>query len=663
MTRNCKEWYENLTSTAEAILNDDLTGLARNMSEQMRIERYNEIKADENELRFDFNQECPNFRTNSELDRDRSRLRLARLWIVASFYKEGDVPTALANEFSDAAIEAAVDFDRYKQFDVLSEEQISKRIRRMEGEVYELVTEYTDSQLSNLDEVTDNPKVQQDVIRQLNEEYDERLAKVRQGFYTYVEEHRGLGGMISAVEDAIESVSEAQATREATTAELQEQIEELSTEIEQGFRQQRSTVERQIRSVEQQVAHSNPELEEIKTQLESIDVDGARREYRETIDELENAIADTQNLESRLERQIEELKEAKRESEDAEDAIAENVTNIVDEELQDLERQRDQIRSEIQRLRQERESIESASDQLVERQEDITERVQEIEQSVETDSGGIDGESVVTPVVARLMELDYIGRFETNVRNIQTIYMGNRTRDIPDGYWEDRSVRRNQRPKLADLVDEKSANQFPVNRSAQYEITSSQYLGLTHEAEMILEAAVVSDLEAHATNGFDATPADLEDLLSYVNRTVYEAEREDVMYLLGLASPTGWTDAVEQKIANDGVSRTRFSRHVSVVLVDLQDGSIVYDESDSVADRNSSLFTLPVDEEKIQACVDDIQDRFERPGFGTEGVILDNLVAEEGYDHHIVKRAFDYYTDERGYEQRFVDDQLVLFGE
>lgn len=650
-------------STAEPILNDDLNGLARNMSEQMRIERYNELKSNENELRFDFNQECSNFRTESELNSDRSRLRVARLWIVASFDKQGSVPRTLANDFSTAAIEAAVDFDRYRQFDVLTEEQISKRIRRMEGEVYELVEEYTDSQLSNLDELTDDPDVQQDVIMKLNEKYDERLEKVRQGFYTYVEEVRGLGGMVSAVEEAIEEVSTAKSTRKQTASELEARLEELSTRVEEGFQQQRTVVERQIKSVERKVATSDPELENIKAQLESIDINAAEREYRETTTELENAIEETKQLESRLSSQIDELKNAKNKSEKTNESITDSVTDIVNNELQAMEQQRNQLRSEIERLRQERESVESACIQLTDRQEDLSERVEEIEQSVDSDDGGIDGESVVTPIVARLMELDYIGRFETSIRDVPSIYTGDRSFEASDDYWKDRGERRNQRPMLADVVDEDTVSQFPVNRAARYEITSSRYLGLSSDTEMVIEAAVVSDLEAHATNGFDAAPADLEDLLSYVNQTVHEAEQKEVTYLLGLASPTGWTDAVEKQLVSDSLSRTRYSRHVSIVLIDLQEGRIVWDETDPVADRNSSLFKLPVDEERIKTCIDDIKGRLERAGFGTDGVVLNNIVSEEGYKPHVVKRSFDYYTEKRGYDQRFVDDQLVLFAD
>lgn len=647
--------------TAETILNDDLSGLARNMSEQVRIEQYNQIKSDENELRFDFARECPSFRTQSELEQDRSQLRLARLWIAASFYKDGSVPRSMEDDFSEAALQAAVDFDRYKQFDVLDEDQISRRIRRMEGEVYELVKDYTNSQLANLDELTDDPDVQQDVIRQLNQKYDDRLEKVRKGFYTYVEEVRGLGGMVSAVEEAIKDVSNAKATKESVQSELSERLDKLESTVEQGFRQQETTIEQEIRLVEQELAGTDPEIEEIKSRLD--DIDTTSEEFRQTTSQLRAAIKDAQQMEDRLDSQIEELKSTRTKSQQAEDsAIADEVTDIVDDELNELKRQREELQDEIRRLQREREGLESAREQLDERQEHLTNRVDEIEQSVKTEEGGIDGDSVVTPLIARLLELDYIGRFETSMRDTSSIYTGEDTYDIPDGYWSGRSERSSQRPELEQYLDEKtSAEQFPENVSARYEITSSQFLGLSDTREMIIEASVVSDLEALATNGFDATPSTLKDLLSHVNQTVQEAEQQEVTHLLALASPNGWTDAVEQQITDKGISRTRFSRHVSIILVDLQDGSLIYDRSDPVAERNRSLFELPVDNERIQECIDDIRDRLDRVGLGTDEVILDHVVSDEGYDPHIVKRAFDYYVKEENYQQQYVDNQLVLY--
>lgn len=658
---NCKRKLRDLRSTADRVLDEDLAALSR-MSERVRIEKYNEIKANEEKLIWEFKDQCPDIRTDQEFDRIRSQFRLARLLLAASFYTDGDVPPALADDFAEAALDAAVDFERYKQFDVLSEDQINRRIRRMEGEVYELVTEYTNSQLANMDELVDDPNVQQDLVDQLTDRYDQRLEKVRQGFYTYVEE-RGLQGMVTAIEDAIETVSEAQETQQAVERELAAELDDLSAQLERGFERQRQTVERRLQSVERELATTDPDVAAIRDRLDEFEAADVAEDYRETVADLEDAIEETSRLESRLESQIDELETAKRESSEVdESAVAEEVATIVDDELDELTAQRESIRAEVTRLERERESIEEARERLDERQRGLEERVEEIETSVDDGEGGIDGESLVTPTIARLLELDYVGRFETSMHEVPSIRLPEESFEVPDGYWDDRSERRNERPRLGTLLDEsENPERYPVNRAARYEVTDSRYLGLSRSTEMVVEAAVFSDLEAHATNGFDAAPATLEDLLTYVNQSVYEAEDKELTYLLGIASPTGWTDGVRRQIAADGVSRTRFSRHVSVVLVDLQDGSLVYDESDPIARENSTLFELPVDDERVADCVADVESRLEGVGFGSDTVALGTLASEEGYDPHVVKRAFDRFTDRGGYAQQYVDDQLVLY--
>lgn len=661
MTTNCEQRLDDLRSTATRILDEDLAALSR-MSDRIRIEKYNEIKSNEEELVWgDFRDECGQIRTSPEFDSIRSELRLARLLTAASFHKDGAVPDPLGDDFADAALDAAVDFERYKQFDVLSEEQISRRIRDMDGEVYELAKEYTDSQIANMDELIDNPSVQQDLIDVLSDQYDDRLEKVRQGFFTYVEVH-GIGGTVEAIEEAIEAVSDAQAVQRDVEQDLRSEIEALSEQLDRGFERQRRNVEQEIQAVEREIATSDPDTEAIRKELERLDVGGVADDYRETVAELEDTIERTESLEANLASEIEKLQTAKAESADADESgIAEEVATIVDDELGGLEAQRERIQTEVRRLQNERESIEVARERLDERQTDLSDRVDEIETSVGDGDGGIDGESVVTPTMARLLELDYVGRFETSIRDASSIRLPNETFEVPEGYWEQRSERRNQRPRLGSMLDDgQNPERFPINRSARYEITSSRFLGLSRETETVIEAAVFSHLDAYATNGFDGAPADLDDLLTYVNQSVYEAETEDMRVLLGIASPTGWTDAVRERIATDDISRTRFSRHVSIVLVDLQDGSLVYDESDPVARENSALFELPLDDDRVEACVADIEDRFEDVGFASDMIALGELVSDGGYDPHIVKRAFGRFSDQPGYSQQYIDDQLVL---
>lgn len=150
-------------------------------------------------------------------------------------------------------------------------------------------------------------------------------------------------------------------------------------------------------------------------------------------------------------------------------------------------------------------------------------------------------------------------------------------------------------------------------------------------------------------------PANLDDLLSIANEAVHEAELGVYTYLLGVASPTGWMDRVLEQIQDDEFARTRFSQHVSLCLIDLQDGTVVYDESDPVAAENASLFEPPVDAERIEDCVQTIRAEYVTDIL-QETVLLRDVTEELGYDSHIVKRAFNRLEHGGVGEQFFVED-------
>jgi hypothetical protein len=655
---NCQDWLNELTYAGEQILNEDLAALKR-MSDRSRMERYNELKSNEEEFSWEFGKECNNFLTSDEEDRLRGELRLARLLLAASFYSEGELPRAMEGDFIEAELQAVVEFDRYKQFDALSQEQIEGRIRRMEGEVYELVQDYTSTQIANMDELIDNPEVQQDVIERLVERYDDRRERIRQGLFVYVETH-GMEHMVESIEAAVEAVADASSERKQIKEMLRSELTELEASLETGFRQQRKQVESQLHTVEQTIASETIDINEVRAEIEDVGgIDDG------TLGELQTAIDRTQTLESELDKKITQLEDARKNVKESDDNKREEVTEIIGSELEQITEQRSELRAEIDRLQREREQIEHARDRLEGRQQDLESQVNDMEESLDTKGDlsegidGIDGSEVVTASTAKLFEMDYIGRFDTKMHEVDTLHLPDKDFEIPDDYWEGRSQRRNRAPHMVQLLEGKDGERvesYPTNPMARYEVTESRYLGLSEQTEMIIGATVYSNLEAHAANGFDSAAADIEDLLSFVNEAVREADRKEVPYLLGIASPTGWTDQLKTKITADEFARTHYSRQVSICLIDLRDGELIYDESDSVAADNISLFERAVGAERVTECVEMIQSEY-IDGFGRETIGLEEITAQHGYDGHVVKRAFERLEKDGHAEQFYVDEQ------
>ena len=629
----------------------DLAALQR-MPERSRIEKYNEIKADEEELRWEFGKECPNYLTSDSKERIAGELTLSRLLLAASFYKDGEVPAAMGDDFIEAELEAVVEFDRFKQFDALDEAQIEERVRRMEGEVYELVQEYTSTQIANMDELIDNTEVQQGVIERLVDRYDDRRERIRQGFFVYVETH-GLEHMVESIEDAVGAVSESTAEREQIQQLLEEEFADLEATLESGFEKQKLNVETKLSRVEREIASEAVDTATVQRQLQQI----------ETVDDdaiarLDTTLSRTRELKSRLDQKIEQLTAAREDamSSDMEEA-GQDAAEVVDAELDRLRDQRSELEQEINRLESERGEIKSARERLDQRQQSLTQRAKEVESTGE--EGGIDGSDVVTASTARLFEMDYLGRFETNMFEVPSITLPDEVFEIPDEYWEGRSERRSEATRMTNLLQEYDSGPsetHPTNPTARYTITESKYLGLSERAKMIVEATVVSHLEPHAINGFDSEPANLEDLLSFVNSAVDEASDEEIPYLLGIASPTGWTEQVQDLVVDDDIARTRFSRHVSVCLVDLKSGSLMYDSSDPVITENIGLFERAVQAENVEECVSMIRSEY-AADLGRETVMLEEIVEETEYESHVIKQAFDRLESNGDGEQFYVDER------
>lgn len=646
---------DDLLFTVDNVLGEDIASLQR-MPERRRIDLYNEIESDRQEFTWEFKREYGDQLSSAEADRIEGRFTLAQLLLAASFHREGEVPKPLDEKFIEAELQAVVDYDRYKMFDALDEEQIAEKVRRMEGEVYELATEYTSTQLANMDELLENPEVQQDVMERLADRYDDRREKVRHGFFVYVE-NRGIPGMVEAIEDAVTAVNESRDEREAIRETLREELAELEQSLDDRVREQRERIEREVRSVERELASQSVSADELDDRLDQLaeETGGLSDAQAEALEELTDRIERTSDLESKLERRIAELETVREEAAEADrEAAREEATELIEEELSALREQRDELRGEIDSLRREREGMEAAADSLEERREDLESRVESIEASVETagEGEGIEAENLVTGTIARLLELDYLGRFDTTMHETERLYTPDGEFEVPEGYWDGRGERRSAEPRLADLLadrdDEPRTDAYPANRRARYWLTDTRHMGLTRETKLVVEAVVYSHLEAYAENDFDTRPVDLEDLLNLVNDTVREAEAAEQPYLVAVASPTGFTDRALSELGDGG----QFSRHLSLVLVDLGSGDLHFDASDDLAANNERLFTVPVDAERTDDCAARIRELAEDPA--TTSVLVSDLTDQ--FDSHVVKRAFDRLEADGVGTQLYVDE-------
>jgi hypothetical protein len=156
---------------------------------------------------------------------------------------------------------------------------------------------------------------------------------------------------------------------------------------------------------------------------------------------------------------------------------------------------------------------------------------------------------------------------------------------------------------------------------------------------LVIEAVAHANLEAYATNGFDASPAGVDDLLGYANYALSRADSHDTPHLLAVASATGWTDRAVELVEDTSASRARFGETVSLCLIDLESDALHYDSTDDLVAQNVHLLERQVDAERVAACVETI--RRDHVDATTDRVMLAEVVDRYDFRAPVVKRAFE----------------------
>ncbi|MFB6233488.1 MAG: hypothetical protein ABEH61_04445, partial [Haloarculaceae archaeon] len=95
---------------------------------------------------------------------------------------------------------------------------------------------------------------------------------------------------------------------------------------------------------------------------------------------------------------------------------------------------------------------------------------------------------------------------------------------------------------------------------------------------------------------------------------------------------------------------------VSVCLIDLRRGTLIYDESDPVVADNTGLFERSVNAEAVANCVTLLREEY-RDALEHGSVLLTELVDATEFDRHVVKQAFARVEDDGDAEQFYLDEQ------
>jgi hypothetical protein len=523
----------------------------------------------------------------------------------------------------------------------------------MDGEVYTLAKEYHSTQLEDLDTLLDDPTVQRDVLKQLVNRYDARLDKIKRAVQLYVEIHNP-SGLVDSIERAIVAVADAADEREDVREAIEREVRSVAADLDRTLAAREAAVESRLRAVEADIdgAKSDDVSGGVRAELDALraQTDELAQTQERALSDLSTRIERAGELDRRLTDRIAELEAAHGRAVADGGLLGEEAVALVSHELDALREQHADVEESIADLERERRRIADAEARLDEREAALAARVEAVSASL-TETAERAGDDVVTTAMARLFELDYLGRFDISVHEAAHLHTPDGLVAVSAATWDGAVSRRDEIPRLRDhLGADGDFDAFPANRSVRFELRRSRYLGLGRERQLVLEAGVVSHLEAYARNGFDARPATIDDLLDVVTRVVRTIGSDDAHTVLALASPTGWTDDVRNRLLDEQYARNRFDRRLHLYLVDLQTGQVWFDDSDDLLVGNAALFDVPVDAERLHDCLTAVRALAER---GELNVGLDSLVAD-GYPAHVVKGAFNRL------ERDDVGQQLLL---
>ncbi|MCL0048440.1 hypothetical protein M1N20_03210 [Dehalococcoidia bacterium] len=317
---------------------------------------------------------------------------------------------------------------------------------------------------------------------------------------------------------------------------------------------------------------------------------------------------------------------------------------LPDEKREELEGREEKLKEREEELKTERERLEEKKRELDERAEKIKRGMEKARES-----------RFVTRAEAKYMELNYTGRFDTKATTfpltVPSPIEGKEYRISSWGEHSKSSDREWMEKELAGTLSKAEMdNEMPCNQRSVYAITKKKHVFSGSERRVVVEAIVFNHLQAYAEVGFDTEPLSLEEFTGILSKSVDNAEVGNYFHVIGIASPTGISEKIREYHQSEDFHRRFVSRYVSVCLVDLTTGEIIYNPADINISRFVDLFKPEFDVEKVERLKNFIADKFST----ADHVVLEDVAEETKGERALVKKAF-YDLEKEGYRIRYIE--------
>jgi len=248
------------------------------------------------------------------------------------------------------------------------------------------------------------------------------------------------------------------------------------------------------------------------------------------------------------------------------------------------------------------------------------------------EKGGAPAAKGVSRMRVRQMEMNFVNRFSEKVAQVDVLRHPLTRELVRVEDWKAIETLEEDREALMQalntaFLDRRTLAVTPRNTVVRYTLPG--------KAGLVLEGKLLAHLETLCRAGADDAPATLEDLLVEID--AYEARQRATrgVFIVGLASPTGWEQAALSYIGNPGRGDGYRNANVKFLLIDLLTGAVCYDEADAVAPGYAGLFAMATDQENVDTLTEQLRTAME----GRTGLMLSEYGQELGVSEELLLEA------------------------
>ncbi len=239
---------------------------------------------------------------------------------------------------------------------------------------------------------------------------------------------------------------------------------------------------------------------------------------------------------------------------------------------------------------------------------------------------------------ARQREMGFINRFDYKISQIASIRNPISGRVVHVSDWGALRSAGDDTGRLLELrgvgyLDKTLRSQLPVNQRSLYDVhEAGESVGL------MLEAVVLSHLEAYVRQGFDTAQATMADILPLLKLRADAAESRRAGYVLGIASPTGWDNDAVAYIQADPKGRSYSHRLLMPCLIDLETGALIYNTLDERLASLAPIFSPQLAGEAAEDLARRLRETLLSGKWGS--ISASQAAAEFGASEDLVAKAF-----------------------